>query len=337
MTKHTIIIAEAGVNHNGSIDMAKQLVLKAKEAGVDYIKFQTFKASKLVTKSAKQAEYQQKNIGNGEDSQYQMLKKLELSPEEHQILIDYCNELGIKFFSTAFDFDSIDYLYSLNLGLWKIPSGEVTNYPFLKRIAANNEKTILSTGMCDMQDVKNAVEALYKNGLSKENLILLHCNTEYPTPFEDVNLKAMDALRSEFGVEVGYSDHTKGIEVPIAAVALGATVIEKHFTLDRNMEGPDHKASLEPDELKAMVSAIRNIEKAVGGDGTKHVSESERKNIAIARKSIVAACDIKAGEILTEDNLTVKRPGSGISPMRWEEVIGKKAKRDFSEDDLIEI
>lgn len=337
MTKHTIIIAEAGVNHNGSIDMAKQLVLKAKDAGVDYIKFQTFKASKLVTKSAKQAEYQQKNIGNGEDSQYQMLKKLELSPEEHQILIDYCDELGIKFFSTAFDFDSIDYLHSLNLGLWKIPSGEVTNYPFLKRIAANNEKTILSTGMCDMQDVKNAVEALYKNGLSKENLILLHCNTEYPTPFEDVNLKAMDALRSEFGVEVGYSDHTKGIEVPIAAVALGATVIEKHFTLDRTLPGPDHKASLEPDELKAMVSAIRNIEKAVGGDGTKHVSESERKNIAIARKSIVAACDIKAGEILTEGNLTVKRPGSGISPMRWEEVIGKKAKRDFSEDDLIEI
>ena len=337
MTKHTIIIAEAGVNHNGSIDMAKQLVLKAKEAGVDYIKFQTFKASKLVTKSAKQAEYQQKNIGNGEDSQYQMLKKLELSHEEHQILIDYCNELGIKFFSTAFDFDSIDYLHSLDLGLWKIPSGEVTNYPFLKRIAAYNEKTILSTGMCDMQNVKNAVEALYKNGLSKENLILLHCNTEYPTPFEDVNLKAMDALRKEFGVEVGYSDHTKGIEVPIAAVALGATVIEKHFTLDRTLPGPDHKASLEPDELKAMVSAIRNIEKAVGGDGTKHVSESERKNIAIARKSIVAACDIKAGEILTEDNLTVKRPGSGISPMCWEEVVGKKAKRDFSEDDLIEI
>ena len=337
MTKHTIIIAEAGVNHNGSIDMAKQLVLKAKEVGVDYIKFQTFKASKLVTKSAKQAEYQQKNIGNGEDSQYQMLKKLELSPEEHQILIDYCDELGIKFFSTAFDFDSIDYLHSLNLGLWKIPSGEVTNYPFLKRIAAYNEKTILSTGMCDMQDVKNAVEALYKNGLSKENLILLHCNTEYPTPFEDVNLKAMDALRKEFGVEVGYSDHTKGIEVPIAAVALGATVIEKHFTLDRTLPGPDHKASLEPDELKAMVSAIRNIEKAVGGDGTKHVSESERKNIAIARKSIVAACDIKAGEVLTEGNLTVKRPGSGISPMCWEEVIGKKAKHDFFEDDLIEI
>ena len=333
----TLIIAEAGVNHNGSIELAKKLVEKAKEAGVDYIKFQTFKASKLVTKAAKQAEYQQKNIGKEGDSQYQMLKKLELSPEEHEILIDYCHQLGIKFFSTAFDFDSIDYLHSLNLGLWKIPSGEVTNYPFLKRIAAFNEPTILSTGMCDMEDVRDAVNALYKNGLSKENLILLHCNTEYPTPFEDVNLKARDALRKEFGVEVGYSDHTKGIEVPIAAVALGATVIEKHFTLDRTLPGPDHKASLEPDELKAMVSAIRNIEKAVGGDGTKHVSESEKKNIAIARKSIVAACDIKAGEVFTEDNLTVKRPGNGVSPMRWEEVIGQKAKRDFNEDELIEL
>ena len=335
--QHTLIIAEAGVNHNGSIELAKKLVEKAKEAGVDYIKFQTFKASKLVTKAAKQAEYQQKNIGKEGDSQYQMLKKLELSPEEHDILIDYCHQLGIKFFSTAFDFDSIDYLHSLNLGLWKIPSGEVTNYPFLKRIAAYNEPTILSTGMCDMENVRAAVEALYKNGLTKENLILLHCNTEYPTPFEDVNLKAMDALRKEFGVEVGYSDHTKGIEVPIAAVALGATVIEKHFTLDRNLEGPDHKASLEPDELIAMVSAIRNIEKAVGGDGTKHISESERKNIAIARKSIVASKDIKKGELLTEENLTAKRPGNGISPMRWEEVIGTKAVRNFKEEELIEI
>lgn len=333
----TLIIAEAGVNHNGSIELAKKLVEKAKEAGVDYIKFQTFKASKLVTKAAKQAEYQKKNIGKEGDSQYQMLKKLELSPEEHQILIDYCKELGVKFFSTAFDFDSIDYLHSLNLGLWKIPSGEVTNYPFLKRIAAFNEPTILSTGMCDMVDVRAAVDALYKNGLSKENLIVLHCNTEYPTPFEDVNLKAMNALRKEFGVEVGYSDHTKGIEVPIAAVALGASVIEKHFTLDRTLPGPDHKASLEPDELKAMVSAIRNIEKAVSGDGTKHVSESEQKNIAIARKSIVAACDINVGESFTEENLTVKRPGSGISPMRWEEVLGQKAKRDFNEDELIEL
>lgn len=335
--KRTIVIAEAGVNHNGSIKLAKQLVDKAVEAGVDYIKFQTFKASKLVTKAAKQAEYQQKNIGKEGDSQYQMLKKLEFTPSQYNELVDYCNQRGIKFFSTAFDFDSIEYLHSLNLGLWKIPSGEVTNYPFLKLVAAYNEPTILSTGMCDMENVRAAVNALYKNGLSKENLKLLHCNTEYPTPFEDVNLKAMDALRNEFGVEVGYSDHTKGIEVPIAAVALGATVIEKHFTLDRNMEGPDHKASLEPDELKAMVSAIRNIEKAVSGDGTKHVSESEKKNIAIARKSIVAACDIKVGEVFTELNLTVKRPGNGISPMRWEEVLGQKAKRNFAEDELIEL
>lgn len=337
MIKHTIIIAEAGVNHNGSIELAKQLVDKAVEAGVDYIKFQTFKASKLVTKAAKQAEYQQKNIGKEGDSQYQMLKKLELSPKDHEVLISYCEERGIKFFSTAFDFDSIDYLHSLGLGLWKIPSGEVTNYPFLKRVAAYNEKTILSTGMCEIEDVRAAVDALYKNGLSKENLILLHCNTEYPTPFEDVNLKAMNALKNEFGVEVGYSDHTKGIEVPIAAVALGATVIEKHFTLDRNMEGPDHKASLEPDELKAMVRAIRNVEKALSGDGTKHVSNSERKNIAIARKSIVASIDIKKGELLTEDNLTVKRPGTGISPMWWDEIVGTQAIRDFSEEELIEV
>ena len=334
--KHTLIIAEAGVNHNGSLDLAKQLVDKAVDADADYIKFQTFKAEKLVTKTARQADYQQKNIGGGDNNQYQMLKKLELSHEEHQILIDYCNKLGIKFFSTAFDFDSIDYLHSLNLGLWKIPSGEVTNYPFLKHIAKYNEKTILSTGMCDMKDVRAAVNALYKNGLSKENLIMLHCNTEYPTPFEDVNLKAMDALRNEFGVAVGYSDHTRGIEVPIAAVALGATVIEKHFTLDRNMPGPDHKASLEPDELKAMVSAIRNIEKALGSP-LKKVSDSERKNIAIARKSIVAATNIKKGEIFTEENITIKRPGTGISPMRWEEILGTTAVRDFQEDELIEI
>ncbi len=335
---HVTIIAEAGVNHNGSIEIARQMVDKAVEAGVDIIKFQTFKSEKLVSRFARQAEYQKKNIGKkSDDSQLSMLKKLELSEQDHKELMTYCKQKGIKFFSTAFDMDSIEYLHSLNLGLWKIPSGEVTNYPFLKRIASYNERTILSTGMCDLQDVRAAVDALYKNGLSKDKLTLLHCNTEYPTPFEDVNLKAMDALRKEFGVEVGYSDHSKGIEVPIAAVALGATVIEKHFTLDRNMEGPDHKASLEPDELKAMVSAIRNIEKAVDGDGTKHVSESERKNITIARKSIVAACDIKKGEVFTEENLTVKRPGNGISPMRWEEVIGKTAVRDFNEDELIEV
>lgn len=335
MTNRTIIIAEAGVNHNGSIEMAKQLIDAAAIAGVDYVKFQTFKAEKLVTKNAKQAEYQQRNAAD--DSQLAMLKKLELSKEEHEELIGYCHDKGVQFLSTAFDMESVDFLHSLNLGLWKIPSGEITNYPFLKRIAAYNEKTILSTGMCDMADVRAAVDALYKNGLAKDNLVLLHCNTEYPTPFEDVNLKAMDALRKEFGVEVGYSDHSKGIEVPIAAVALGATVIEKHFTLDRNMEGPDHNASLEPDELKMMVDAIRNIEKAIGGDGTKHVSESERKNIAVARKSIIAAKDIKKGEQLTEENLTVKRPGTGISPMRWDEVIGTKAIRDFAEDEIIEI
>lgn len=332
---HTLIIAEAGVNHNGSINIARELVDKAVEAGVDIIKFQTFKSEKLVSKSARQAEYQKKNIGTkSDDSQLSMLKKLELSEQDHIELMAYCKQKGIKFFSTAFDMDSIEYLHSLNLGLWKIPSGEVTNYPFLKRIASYNEETILSTGMCDLEDVRSAVDALYKNGLSKKNLILLHCNTEYPTPYEDVNLKAMNELREEFGVEVGYSDHSKGIEVPIAAVALGASVIEKHFTLDRNMEGPDHKASLEPNELKAMVKAIRHVEQAIG-DGHKKVSESERKNIAIARKSIVAACPIKKGERLTEQNLTVKRPGTGLSPMRWEEVIGTFATKDYEEDELI--
>ena len=334
--RHTLIIAEAGVNHNGSIELAKQLVDKAVDAGVDYIKFQTFKTGKLVAKSAQMASYQKKNIGTEDNSQFAMLKKLELSPEQHEELITYCKEKGIKFFSTAFDMDSIDYLHSLNLGLWKIPSGEITNYPYIKKIAQYREPVIVSTGMCEMQDIENAVATLLKWGTKKEDIIILHCNTEYPTPYQDVNLKAMDAIRERFGVEVGYSDHTKGIEVPIAAVALGATVIEKHFTLDRNMEGPDHKASLEPDELKAMVSAIRNIEQAVG-DGIKKVTDSEKGNIAVARKSIVAARDIKKGEILSEYNLTVKRPGTGISPMRWEEVVGQTAKRDFIEEELIEL
>lgn len=338
MGNHVLIIAEAGVNHNGSIDVAKQLIDKAAEAGADIIKFQTFKSEKLVSKSARQAEYQKRNIGSkADDSQLNMLKKLELSQEDHEELMQYCQQKGIKFFSTAFDMDSIDYLHFLHMGLWKIPSGEITNFPYIRKIAQYGEPVILSTGMCEMDDICAAMNVLIKFGVKREQITILHCNTEYPTPFEDVNLKAMIALKDEFKVEVGYSDHTKGIEVPIAAVALGATVIEKHFTLDRNMEGPDHKASLEPDELKAMVSAIRNTEKAVGGDGIKHVSESERKNIAIARKSIVAACDIKAGEIFTEQNLTVKRPGNGISPMRWEEVLGQTASRDFSEEELIEI
>ena len=332
-----LIIAEAGVNHNGSIEIAKQLVDKAVEAGVDIIKFQTFKAEKLVSKSARQAEYQKKNIGNKtDDSQLNMLKNLELSEREHQILIDYCKQKGVRFFSTAFDMESIDYLHSLNLGLWKIPSGEITNFPYLKKIAQYHEPVILSTGMCEMEDVKAAMHVLLNNGVQKDQVTILHCNTEYPTPFEDVNLLAMKELREEFQTKIGYSDHTKGIEVPIAAVALGASVIEKHFTLDRNMEGPDHRASLEPTELKAMVSAIRNIEKALGSS-KKTVSESERKNIAIARKSIVAACPIKEGELLTEHNLTVKRPGTGLSPMRWEEVVGTKAIKDFEEEEPIQI
>lgn len=332
--KHTLIIAEAGVNHNGSIDMAKQLIEAAAVAGVDYVKFQTFKAEKLVTKDAKQAEYQQRNAAD--DSQYTMLKKLELSEAQHEELIAYCKEKGVNFLSTAFDLESIEYLHSLHLGLWKIPSGEITNYPYLKKIAQYGEPVIMSTGMCSMDDVEQALNVLLKNGLTKERITLLHCNTEYPTPMQDVNLKAMLQLRDKFGVKVGYSDHTKGIEVPIAAVAIGADVIEKHFTLDRTLPGPDHKASLEPNELNAMVDAIRNIEQALG-DGQKHVSVSEEKNMAIARKSIVASKDIKRGELLTEENLTTKRPGSGISPMRWEEVIGTKAIRDFAEDELIEI
>jgi N,N'-diacetyllegionaminate synthase len=335
--KHVLIIAEAGVNHNGSIEIAKQLIDKAVEAGVDIIKFQTFKPEKLVSKSAKQADYQKKNIHNSDnDSQLDMLKKLELSDADHKVLIDYCNKKKIKFFSTAFDFESIDYLHSINIGLWKIPSGEITNYPYLKKIAQYGEPVILSTGMCEIDDISAALKVLLDNGLTKDKISILHCNTEYPTPFKDVNLLAMNELKERFGVRVGYSDHTKGIEVPIAAVALGAEIIEKHFTLDRNMEGPDHKASLEPAELKAMVSAIRNIELALG-TGHKTVSESERKNIAIARKSIVAASNIKQGDLFTDENITVKRPGDGISPMRWEEVLGRKAKRDFAADELIEL
>lgn len=337
MVQHVLIIAEAGVNHNGSLDIAKELVDKAVEAAVDIIKFQTFKAEKLVSKSAKQAEYQKKNIGSSaDDSQYNMLKKLELSEQDHQELMAYCKKKGIRFWSTAFDFDSIDYLHTLNLGLWKIPSGEITNYPYIKKVAQYHEPVILSTGMCEMSDISAAMNVLLKYGVQKNQITILHCNTEYPTPYEDVNLLAMQQIKKEFDVAVGYSDHTKGIEVPIAAVALGASVIEKHFTLDRNMEGPDHKASLEPDELKEMVSAIRNIEKALG-TGKKAVSESERKNIAIARKSIVAACPIKKGDVLTEDNLTVKRPGTGISPMQWEKVIGTTAIKDFAEEELIQI
>ena len=334
--KRTLIIAEAGVNHNGDIAKAKALIDKGAEAGVDYVKFQTFKAEKLVTKQAQRASYQDKNTQNN-DSQYEMLKKLELSQALHQELMDYCNQKGVKFLSTGFDSESLVFLAQLGITIAKVPSGEITNLPYLRQVASLFPEVILSTGMVTIDEIKDAVKVLIDNGVSKDKIIILHCNTEYPTPMEDVNLKAMLHIQRELGLPIGYSDHTLGIEVPIAAVALGATVIEKHFTLDKTLPGPDHKASLEPNELKAMVSAIRNIEKAIGGSGLKEVSKSEEKNKPIARKSIVAATDIKKGDIFTPENLTVKRPGSGISPMQWDEVIGKEAKRDFQEDELIEL
>lgn len=332
-----IIIAEAGVNHNGSLENAFKLIDAAVDAGVDYVKFQTFKSEQLVSKSAGKASYQIRNTHNAEESQLQMLKKLELSEADHSRLIQYCEERKIKFFSTAFDLDSLSYLKEIGLKLVKIPSGEITNLPYLRRAAALFPEVIISTGMCTMQEVKDAVNVFTEAGISKEHITILHCNTQYPTPFEDVNLKAMQRISEEIATQVGYSDHTEGIEVPVAAVALGAVVIEKHFTLDRNMPGPDHKASLEPHELKGMVAAIRNIEKAISGSGIKEPSNSERENMLIARKSIVAAAKIRKDDIFSEANIATKRPGSGISAMRWDEVIGLKAKRDFNEDELIEL
>lgn len=329
----TYIIAEAGVNHNGSFDLACRLVDAAKAAGADCVKFQTFRSENLVSRTAQKAAYQQETTG-AEESQLDMIKKLELSYADFTRLKAYCDAVGIAFLSTPFDLESIAFLNELDMPFWKIPSGEVTNLPYLLALAKTKKPVVMSTGMCELSEVRAAVEVLQANGTPE--IRLLHCNTEYPTPYEDVNLRAMDTLRRAFGVEVGYSDHTKGIEVPIAAVAMGAAVIEKHFTLDRTMEGPDHKASLEPQELAAMVSAIRNIERAVGSEA-KTASPSERKNRAVARKSIVAKCPIKAGEVLTEENLTVKRPGSGISPMQWFDVLGTSARRDFEEDELIEL
>lgn len=331
----TLIIAEAGVNHNGSMELAKQLVDAAVDAGADYVKFQTFKADKIASKHAAKAEYQQQATGNRE-SQLDMLKRLELNEAAHYELLDYCQQKNIRFLSTAFDTESIDLLKKIGITLGKIPSGEITNLPYLRKMAASFPDLILSTGMTTMEELEAAVAALQKAGAAKERLTILHCNTEYPTPFLDVNLQAMNTIGRQIGVPVGYSDHTAGIEVPIAAVALGATVIEKHFTLDRTMEGPDHKASLEPNELKAMVTAIRHIEMALG-HAAKTPSASELKNKSIARKSIVAARPIKAGQILAETDLAVKRPGTGISPMQWDEVIGKKALRDFEADELIEL
>lgn len=330
--KKTLIIAEIGVNHNGDVLLAKRLIDSAANAGVDYVKFQTFKAEKLVNKTAKQAEYQTINT-QVEESQFQMLKRLELSYEDFNDLNDYCNFKNVKFLSTAFDLESIDFLKQ-KLDFYKIPSGEITNLPYLEKIATLNLPIVMSTGMANMKEISDALNVLTKNGIKKESITVLHCNTEYPTPMEDVNLSAMLSIKHQFGVEIGYSDHTLGIEIPIAAVAMGATIIEKHFTLDKNLDGPDHKASLEPNELKAMVQGIRNIELAIG-NGIKKASNSELKNIAIARKSIIASKKIKKGEKLTEYNLTIKRPGNGISPMKWYETIGNIANKDYNEDDLI--
>lgn len=328
--KKVFIIAEAGVNHNGSLDLAKKLVDKALEAGVDCIKFQTFKSENLVSMSAQMAEYQKENLGKDE-SQYKMLKELEISFEEFKELKKYCEEKNIMFLSTPFDLESCDFLNDLDMKIFKIPSGEITNLPYLRKINSFGKKVILSTGMANLNEIQDALNVLKDCEVS-----LLHCTTEYPCPYDNVNLNAIDTLRKEFKLEVGYSDHTQGIEVPIAAVAKGATIIEKHFTLDRNMEGPDHKASLEPNELKQMVTSIRNIEKAFG-NGTKEPQECEKKNIEIARKSIVAKINIKKGEIFTANNLTTKRPGSGISPMKWDCIIGKTATKDYQEDELISL
>lgn len=334
MTNKVVIIAEAGVNHNGDLQQARKLIDAAADAGVDFVKFQTFKASKLVTRQAKRAAYQDQNTGD-KDSQYDMLKKLELSEKDHRELISYCKEKGIKFLSTGFDGESLAFLKSLGLELAKIPSGEITNLPYLKTIAKLFPKIVLSTGMADIHEVSLAYKVLLDNGARAENIIVLHCNTEYPTPMEDVNLKAMFHIKNELKTEVGYSDHTLGIEVPIAAVALGAKLIEKHFTLDRTLPGPDHRASLEPDELKQMVSAIRNVEKAISGSGIKEPSSSELKNKQVVRKSIVASKPIQKGEVFSEENLTVKRPGTGTSPIYWDSVIGTKAEKDFETDEFI--
>lgn len=327
------IIAEAGVNHNGSINLAKQLIDVASEAGVDAVKFQTFKTENLVSKNAQKADYQ-KETTNSQESQFDMIKKLELDIDTHHQLISYCNSKNIMFLSTPFDLDSIDLLNNLGLEIFKIPSGEITNLPYLRHIGSLKKKVILSTGMADIGEIEDALDILINEGTLKENITVLHANTMYPTPYEDVNLKAMVTIGNTFDVAFGYSDHTLGIEVDIAAVAMGAVCIEKHFTLDKNMEGPDHKASLEPDELISMVKGIRNIELALGSS-VKKPSPSEKPNIKIARKSIVASTDIKVGDILSENNLAIKRPSGGISPMRWDEIIGTISVKDYNKDEQI--
>ena len=328
----TLIIAEAGVNHNGNFELAKQLVDKAVEGGADIVKFQTCKAENVISRYADKAEYQKVTTGEA-DSQLEMVRKLMLTYEEYGKLKEYCDEKGIEFLSTAFDLPSVDYLHSIGMRRWKIPSGEITNLPLLIKIAKLGEPIIMSTGMSELSEVGDAIKVLKENGAGE--ITILHCTTEYPAPYEDVNLKAIDTMKETFGLPVGYSDHTKGLEIPVAAVARGARVIEKHFTLDRNMEGPDHKASIEPDELKQMVDMIRHVEVAIG-DGIKKVSPSELKNQDIARKSIIAKTAIKAGDVFTEENITTKRPGSGINPMKWFDLLGKTAKHDYQEDYLIE-
>lgn len=332
---HTLIIAEAGVNHNGRIDLARQLIEVAAKAGADFVKFQTFRANSLVSKSAKKAEYQQRNLHDVDNSQFEMLKKLELNEVIHRDLKKHCEEFGIQFLSTGFDLESNDFLDSLNIPFFKIPSGEITNKPYLEHISSKGKPVIMSTGMADLNEVGAALNVLITGGLKKEQITILHCNTEYPTPMKDVNLLAMLNIKETFGVQVGYSDHTLGIEVPIAAVALGATVIEKHFTLDRNLPGPDHMASLEPAELKAMVQAIRNVELALSGSGKKEPSSSELPNQEIARKSIHLGKAVNAGTILNKEHLVMKRPGSGISPMDVEKVLGKRVLRTLEEDTLL--
>ncbi|MCP3941169.1 MAG: N-acetylneuraminate synthase [Desulfobacteraceae bacterium] len=329
------IIAEAGVNHNGSLDMAKQMVEAAARACADAIKFQTFRAQTLVTKNAPMADYQIKMSGE-DGTQFEMLKKFELSHADHLELKKHCQLNNIEFLSSPFDLTTIDMLDKIGMNRWKIPSGEITNLPYLRKIASLGQEVILSTGMADYQEIRAALSVFMIAGIPSRKITILHCNTEYPTPMEDVNLKAMQTIKSFFpDVRIGYSDHTKGIEIPIAAVAMGAVMIEKHFTLDKNLAGPDHKASLLPDELMQMVKAIRNIEMALGDD-VKQPSPSEKKNIPLVRKSIVASCDIAVGEKFTEDNLTVKRPGNGISPMKWDEIIGRKAGKEYKEDDMID-
>jgi N,N'-diacetyllegionaminate synthase len=335
MVNRTIIIAEAGVNHNGDFELAKKLIDCAANAGSDFVKFQTFKAAELASKAAKKAEYQQTNIVDNDDSQFAMLKKLEMPKEWHYRLKEYAEEKGILFLSTGFDNESIDFLEKLGVSFFKVPSGEITNKPYLQHIARKAKEVVISTGMSDIDEIRNALDVIMSEGLSKEQITILHCNTEYPTPMIDVNLLAMHHIKNEFGVKVGYSDHTNGFEVAVAAVALGACIIEKHFTLDRNLPGPDHKASLEPDELKSMVESIRNIELAISGSGLKTPSASEIKNVNIARKSLHYSKVLHKGEVIKKEDLIAKRPGNGVSPMNIDFYIGKTLITDVVEEQML--